>query len=218
MAIYIYEHDDHSHGKFRVFTNDKQVFVIPTPATANLIPSMAKGLSYKVFLDARECPIRIPNLARLDHVLLAKVEIPTSDDYKSAPYFRCKVTVAKSTALHANFQLLSLGVNIQIPFQVIPDTLHLKGNEDHSVNVAFTTRFIRTDRASAPRRVPYVESGFFNFCNDRGEVLPPPLPKYSMSPDTIAAVKQGFMANLVVGVPDGQQYGSLAITGDNLQA
>ena len=69
MAIYIYEHDDHSHGKFRVFTNDKQVFVIPTPATANLIPSMAKGLSYKVFLDARECPIRILSLSRLDHVL-----------------------------------------------------------------------------------------------------------------------------------------------------
>jgi hypothetical protein len=58
MVIYIYEHDDHSHGKFSVFTNDKQVFVILTSATANLIPSMVKGLFYKVFLDARECPIK----------------------------------------------------------------------------------------------------------------------------------------------------------------
>ena len=87
LAIYIFERDDHSHGKFDVFTNGKQVFVIPTSATANLIPSMAKGLSYKVFLDQNDCPIKILSLARLDHVLFSKIEIPTYDDYKSAPYY-----------------------------------------------------------------------------------------------------------------------------------
>ena len=137
LAIYIFEHDDQSHGKFCVFADEKQVFVIPTPATANLIPNMAKGLTYKVFPDMKDCPIKIMSLARRDHVLLSKVEIPTFEDYKSAPYFRCKVTVAKSTTLHANFQLLSLGVNIQIPFSVMPDTLLLKEKEEHFVNVAF---------------------------------------------------------------------------------
>ena len=219
LAIYIFEHDDHSHGKFCVFANDKRVFVIPTPAVTNMTPTMTKGLTYKVFLDVSDCPIKIMSLARLDHVLLSKVEIPTSDDYKSAPYFCCRVSVAKSTALHANFQILSLNhVNIQIPFNVIPDTLFLKDKDEHFVNVAFTTRSIRVDRFKALRRVPFVESGFFTFCNHLGENVPPPLPKYSMSPVSVAAVKQGFMANLVVGVPDGQHHDCLAVTGGNLQA
>ena len=151
LAIYIFEHEDFSFGKFCVFADEKQVYVIPTPATANLIPNMAKGLTYKVFPDMKECPIKIMSLARRDHVLLSKVEIPTCEDYKSAPYFRCKVTVAKSTALHANFHLLSLGVNnvIQIPFSGMPDTLLLNDKEEYSVNVAFTTRSIR-DRPNLP--------------------------------------------------------------------
>ena len=217
LAIYIYEHDDHSLGKFCVFAGENQVFVIPSPAVPNnLISTLAKGLSYKVFLSKNECSLKIQSLARLEHLLLSKIEIPTQDDYKSAPYFRCRVTVAKSTALHANFQLLTLGVNIQVPFDVIPDTLALKGKDEHNIRVAFTTRFIRTNRAKTPCRVPFVEPGFFNFCDILGIELPPPPPKYSMSSETIAAVKAGFRANLIVGVPDGQHYDGLAITGGDL--
>ena len=141
LAIYIFEHVD-SNEKYRVFADAKQVYVIPTPAVFNLTSTMTKGLTYKVFPDKMDCPTKIPGFARLDQILLSKVEIPTADDYKSAPHFRCRVTVAKSTALHANFQILSLGVNLQIPFQVIPGTLFLKGIEEHNVNVAFTTRTI----------------------------------------------------------------------------
>ena len=122
LAIYIFEHAD-SNAKYRVFADAKQVYVIPTPAVFNLTSTMTKGLTYKVFPDIMDCPTKIPGFARLDQILLSKVEIPSADDYKSAPHFRCRVTVAKSTALHANFQILSLGVNLQIPFQVIPGAL-----------------------------------------------------------------------------------------------
>ena len=220
LAIYLFEHDDPT-GNHYVFFDEKQVFVIPTQSVSNLLSNgMAKGLTYKVFPSTVECTITTHGLLRFDHVLLLKIEVPTFDDYKKAPYFHCRVTVSRSTDFHANFCLLATQgrCNVQVPFEVMPEALRLKGNDELTVKVAFTTRTVKTRESPSLRRRPHVEAGFFALCDSRGEVIPAPLPRYSLSPGSIIAVKDSFMANLIVGVPEGFRYGGLSVSNSDLVA
>ena len=225
LAIYLFEQEDTSSGKFHcVFFDEKRVYVIPTLAISSfIVDNMVKGLTYKLYLGSSGPPsVSVHNLDRFEHILATKVEIPTIDSFDKAPYFLCKVTVSKGTERHANFQLLKVGpCNIQIPFNVLPVALALKSvHDEHIIKVAFTTRNIKT-RASqtgstATRRMPFVEPNFFTFCDRSGNDLPAPLPMFSISPESIEAVRKGFMANLVVGVPGNSSYLSLAATDSNL--
>ena len=222
LAIYLFEQEDPSNGTFHcVFFDEKRVFVIPTLAiSSHIVDTMIKGLTYKLFLGSKDPPsIVIQNLAHYEHALPTKIEVPTIDSYVKAPYFLCKVTVSKGTAQHANFQLLKVGYcNIQIPFNVIPEELALKGKEERTIKVAFTSRNIRTkaSASTATRRMPFVESNFFTFCDRFGNDIPAPPAKFSISSDSVEAVRKGFMANLVVGVPGAQSYTGPAVTSDNL--
>ena len=153
LAIYLFEHDDPTGNHF-VFFDEKQVYVIPTSTVSNLLSNgMAKGLTYKVFPSTEDFTIQTHGLLRFDHVLLLKIEVPTFDDYKKAPYFHCSVTVSRSTDLHANFCLLATQgrCNVQVPFAVMPEALRLKGNNELTVKAAFTTRTVKT-RDSPSRR------------------------------------------------------------------
>ena len=180
LAIYLFEQEDPSNGTFHcVFFDEKRVFVIPTLAiSSHIVDTMIKGLTYKLFLGSKDPPsIVIQNLAHYEHALPTKIEVPTIDSYVKAPYFLCKVTVSKGTAQHANFQLLKVGYcNIQIPFNVIPEELALKGKEERTIKVAFTSRNIRTkaSASTATRRMPFVESNFFTFCDRFGNDIPAP--------------------------------------------
>ena len=218
MAIFLFEHQEPNDGKtYLTFFDEKNAFVIEKSGVDKFIlNSLIKGLTYKVSLPcvpSSSVKVAVPSLGGFTHLTASKIQVPLREDYSKAPYFLCRVSESNNSSDYANIQLLKVrALNIQIPYKVIPSQLGEAG--DITIKLAFTARTVRLS-SNVSRRLPSIETGFFTHCDGRGNDVPAPKPKFALATGDVKAVKEGFLANFVIGVPNGD-YDFLTASDSNL--
>ena len=204
VAYYLFERE--SDGVTHLaFIGSNTVYVIDKARVLRegkiVTSSLIKGAPFKVV------PSRVPWTSvvvfrDLLHESLDSFSVLQSQEVSSIPEVLCRITPSvneRQRTPSRNFQFMPdviKAFNIQIPDVIVPETLVREGAI--WARVKFTPKLVARKNGSMVR-YPSVTKGNFKICDQYGEVIPRSPPTRAFSAATVAALKKGLGANLIVG-------------------
>ena len=204
VAYFLFERENDGFVRL-VFCSSDTVFVIDKVKVLRegkfLISSLVKGAPF--LMTPSSSPWTSVSIFRnFKHVSIDSFSNLQSQDFGSIPEVLCRVSPSvndRQAVASRNFQFMPDTIkafNIQIPDAVLPESLVCV--DPVWAKVKFLPKAVYRKNGTLVK-YPSVVKGSFRFCDQRGEDIPRTPPTRTFSADTIAALKRGLGANLIVG-------------------
>ena len=187
-------------GNSTVYVVDKARVVSEGKIT---VSSLVKGAPFRV-VPSKDPWTSVRVFRDLVHESIDSFSFLQSQEFSSIPEVLCRISTSvdglvSQRAPSRNFQFMPASIrafNIQIPDAAVPEALVREGVI--WAKVKFMPKSVARRNGSMVK-YPSVSKGCFQLCDQNGVVLPRSPPTRAFSPGTIAALKGGLGANLIVG-------------------